>query len=303
MHADQLDGVLARGCDHGVRAAVCNDGVGVHGPVERAEAVRAVGGRTGRDQGRRGGVDRYVKQGGQRAQGAWGVQRPVYRLARAVGYGPRQRVRPVVVQVAGAVPGLHDVGKQERVRSVARLIRGSPLGPADVEGERRGVARVHGGLGEPHGDRDLPVRAVHAVLRDGQRERIRPKAEDYDVAPRGKRAWRARRGQVAPQPERPSGVRYLVLAKVQREGFVVVQIQGKVARLDGVVVEDAAVRSRMVAPAICGKPVDVARLECKQGVRYARLGARLPKAGGACIDADANGIARKIDAVGRGKPD
>ena len=59
----------------------------------------------------------------------------------------------------------------------------------------------------------------------------------------------------------------------------------------------------MVAPAIRGKPVDVARLERKQGVRYARLGARLPKAGSARIDADANGVAKKIDTVGRGKPD
>ena len=198
VHAYKLDGAVLGGGDHGVRAAPDVDDVDVRGRVEGVEALRVIiRGPSCRDQGRRSGVDSYVVQERQRARGAGRAQRAVDGMARAVGYGPRQGARAVVVQVAGGVPWLHDVGEQERIRSVARLVRRRPLRPVDVEGELGGAARVHGGLGKPHGDRDLAARAVHAVRRDGQRGRVRQGADDGDVALAGKRPRRARVGQGA----------------------------------------------------------------------------------------------------------
>ena len=194
VHAYELDGVVAVRGHHGVRAVPGADGVDVQRVGERGKARVAGAGRPGRDQQGNGGVDQDVARVRERAGGAGGRQRGDG-VARQVSHAPDQGGRPVVAKVVGAVAGPHHVGKVEPRRAVARIVRGRPGRPAEVEVQHGRRARVRDPLAELDGHGDFPAGAVRPVLRGDGHDRRRPRV-DGDVPEVGERipASRGRQG-------------------------------------------------------------------------------------------------------------
>ena len=257
VHPDQLDGVAWRGGHHGVRA-VARDGnanvAGAGDAVEPAAAAAAGRRRGGCDQRRRRMVDQDVARPGQRSRRAGRGQGQAGGVARHVGDVARQGCRAVVVQAGGAVPEPHRIGKYQRLRAVAVLVRGRPRGPADVEDQHGVGARVRDALVELDGYADLQALAVRAVRGGDRHDRRRPcidgNVRQVAERPSGSggrqgaaglhagcrvhdRAAAARQGVNAGIVEavRLLAVLHLV-AELQRVGVVAADVLGRAARVE-----------------------------------------------------------------------
>ena len=227
-----------------------------------------------------------------------------------VGDVAAQGARPVVVQVGGHVAGPHGVVEDEPAGAVAPRVGDRPVHPAvEPDHEERLLPRVLYRAVKAYGDGYRGVQGVRAVprVRGNALHGGRPRAGavDDDVALRGKRSGAAGDGQGAVVVVVAARALYVgVVAAplpVQRVGRIVVQVPRAVAPLHGVFV--VGVAAGAAVRRVAGEPVHVPRIEQYPGVRQAVGPPHVVAEAAVARDADADGVAYIVRAVGRDELD